>query len=40
MEAIPFLIPIVIFGAIGLVVKIAALRQLKHVKQEDNGSHR
>ncbi len=39
-EAIPFLIPIVVFVAIGLAVKIATLRYLKRMRHEDNGSTR
>ncbi len=38
MEAIPFLIPIAVFVVIGLIVKIAVLRQLRHIKREHNGS--
>lgn len=38
MDAIPFLIPIAVFVALGLIVKIAVLRQMRHISHEDKGS--
>lgn len=40
MEAVPFLIPIVVFVAIGLAVRVATLRHLRQIRHEDNGSTR
>lgn len=39
-EAVPFLIPIAVFMAIGLAIRIATLRHLRRISHEDNGSTR
>ncbi len=40
MEALPFLITVAVFAAIGLAIKIAALRHLKQLGQEQDSSRR